>query len=376
MNNSADQWGRREVRPSQGELKGMIHRREFITGLGATATSAAIGLNSSAGAAEPPPETITLRLQRPVKTLPGMCVAPQLVADDLLKLEGFTDVRYVATDTPQRAAGLAGGEIDLSMGFVGGWIKQVDAGDPIVMLTGVHVGCYELFAAERIRTIGDLRGKTIGVTELGSSRHLFLVSVLSYVGLNPNKDVTFVTKPQAESVKLFAEGKLDAYQAFSEEVQELRKRKIGHVIMSSTEERPWSQYFCCMLAGNREFVRARPVATKRAVRAILKASSVCALEAGPRRALRRGARLHHGAVRVCPQHHQKPALHEVAGVRPRGYGPLLHAPSSRGGNSKVDPAEDPRSGHRLGLPERVEEGAEGIGAEMTVKVRKEMPTLQ
>jgi NitT/TauT family transport system substrate-binding protein len=256
----------------------MIPRREFITGLGATAISAAIGWNSSAGAAEPPPETTTLRLQRPVKTLPGMCVAPQLVADDLLKLEGFTDVHYVATDTSQRAAGLAGGEIDLAMGFVGGWIKQVDAGHPIVILTGVHVGCYELFASDGIHTISELRGKTIGVTELGSGRHLFLVSLLSYVGLNPNKDVTFVSKPQAESVQLFVEGKLDAYQAFAEEVPELRSRKIGHVIMSSTVERPWSQYFCCVLAGNREFVRAHPVATKRAARAILKASSVCALE--------------------------------------------------------------------------------------------------
>ena len=256
----------------------MIRRRQFIAGLGVTAASVSFDLHSPAAAAEPQPEATTLRLQRPVKTLPGMCVAPQLVADDLLKLEGFTDVQYVATDTPQRAAGLAGGEIDLAMGFVGGWIKQVDAGHPIVILTGVHVGCYALFASERIRTIGDLRGKTVGVTELGSSRHLFLVSLMSYVGLDPNKEVTFVTKPQAESVELFTGGKLDAYLAFSEEVPELRKRKVGHVIMSSTEEHPWSQYFCCVLAGNRKFVRAHPVATKRAVRAILKASSVCALE--------------------------------------------------------------------------------------------------
>jgi NitT/TauT family transport system substrate-binding protein len=253
-------------------------RRAFVSELALAGTAGLLGLRPSPAAAEPPPETMTLRIQRPVKTLPGMCVAPQLVAHDLLRLEGFTDVQYVATDTPQRSAGLAGGAIDLSMGFVGVWIKQVDAGAPIVMLTGVHVGCYALFASERVRTIGDLRGKTIGVTELGSGRHLFLVSLLSYVGLNPNTDVTLVTKPQAESVKLFAEGQLDAYQAFSEEVQELRTRKIGHVIMTSTEERPWSQYFCCVLAANREFARAHPIATKRAVRAFLKASSLCALE--------------------------------------------------------------------------------------------------
>jgi len=61
-------------------------------------------------------------------------------------------------------------------------------------------------------------------------------------------------------------------------VQELRAKQIGHVVVSSTVDRPWSQYFCCMVAGHREFVRKHPVATKRAVRAILKATDLCARE--------------------------------------------------------------------------------------------------
>ena len=47
--------------------------------------------------------------------------------------------------------------------------------------------------------------------------------------------------------------------------------KIGHVIVNTAVDRPWSQYFCCMLAGNRDYVRKYPVATKRVLRAILKA---------------------------------------------------------------------------------------------------------
>ena len=43
-------------------------------------------------------------------------------------------------------------------------------------------------------------------------------------------------------------------------------------------DQPWSHYFCCMMAGNRAFVRKNPVATKRALRAILKATDVCALQ--------------------------------------------------------------------------------------------------
>ena len=41
-------------------------------------------------------------------------------------------------------------------------------------------------------------------------------------------------------------------------------------------DRPWSEYFCCMLAGNRDYVRRHPAATKRVIRAFLKAADLCA----------------------------------------------------------------------------------------------------
>jgi NitT/TauT family transport system substrate-binding protein len=75
-----------------------------------------------------------------------------------------------------------------------------------------------------------------------------------------------------------AEGKIDAYMALPPEPQELRAKKIGHVLVNSATDRPWSQYFCCMVAANREFIRKNPVAAKRALRAILKSTDVCALE--------------------------------------------------------------------------------------------------
>ena len=48
------------------------------------------------------------------------------------------------------------------------------------------------------------------------------------------------------------------------------------MVVNSVVDRPWSWYFCCMMYANREFVRKHPVATKRALRAILKAADVCA----------------------------------------------------------------------------------------------------
>ena len=59
---------------------------------------------------------------------------------------------------------------------------------------------------------------------------------------------------------------------------ELREKKIAHVLVNTTTDKPWSNYFCCLVASSKEFVRKYPVATKRALRAIMKAGDVCAAE--------------------------------------------------------------------------------------------------
>ncbi len=260
----------------------MPSRRDFLVGLTVAGTAGLLGLDpKKSAAAESPLEITKIRLVR----IPGICIAPQYVSDDLLRAEGFTDVSYVMTPAGVEASRAAGsGAADFTMAFAGPFILSVDAGDPVVLLAGVHVGCFELFATGLVRTIRDLKGKTVAVQSLLSSQHIFLSSMAAYVGLDPRKDITWATYPSAESMQLLAHGKIDAFLAFPPEPQELRARKIGHVVVSSAADRPWSQYFCCLVAGNREFVRKYPVATKRVVRAILKASDLCALE--PERAAR------------------------------------------------------------------------------------------
>ena len=102
--------------------------------------------------------------------------------------------------------------------------------------------------------------------------------MLAHVGLDPQKDVKWVERDAPEQVRLLAEGKIDALLAFPPTTQELRAKKIGHVIFNSMMDKPWSQYFCCVIAGNREFVRKYPAATKRALRALLKANDMTARE--------------------------------------------------------------------------------------------------
>ena len=200
------------------------------------------------------------------------------MAEELLKLEGFSDIQYVevALDAIHRSVGTD--KVDMSMGFIAAYIVELDLEAPITLLAGVHAGCFELFGRKGVNAIRDLKGKTVAVPALGSSHHNFIASMAAHVGVDPKREINFVTHPVDESARLLAEEKVDALMGFPPVPQELRQKKIGHVIVNSGVDRPWSQYFCCIVAGNREFVRRYPVASKRALRAIAKATNFCAAE--------------------------------------------------------------------------------------------------
>jgi NitT/TauT family transport system substrate-binding protein len=258
-----------QIRPS---------RRDFLTALSAASAAGVLGKRASL-ADEGLPETTTLRLIYD----PSICTAPNYIADGLLRAEGFTDIRYLRTVSGSDA--VARGDADFNVD-TGAWVvSHLDAGEPITALAGVHPGCYELFAHEAIRTISDLKGKRVGIRALHSGSHLYIAMMAAHVGLDPREDIAWVTPaPSGTTMQLFAERKVDVFLGFPPEPQELRARKIGHVILNTATDKPWSDYFCCTAFGNRDFVLAHPIATKRYLRAILKAADICAAE--PERAAR------------------------------------------------------------------------------------------
>ena len=234
-------------------------------------------IRRSRGRAEPPPETRRIRFNH----APAACLAPQYLAEELLKAEGFTDIQYVTPRDHSSATlnrMIVAGEIHFTMNDAPSWLVDLYGEAPLVLLAGVHTGCYELFVGERIRTIRDLRGKKVAVPGLGNGRHLFVAAMAKSVGLDPQRDITWIVKSGDESIQLFAEGGVDAVLGFPPEPYELRTKKIGRALVNTLTDRPWSQYFCCLVGASREFVRTSPVATKRVLRAILKGAELCASE--------------------------------------------------------------------------------------------------
>lgn len=254
----------------------MMTRRRFVKGIGLASAASAIGYSAELLAAEPPPETTRLRLHK----TSSLCNASLYVAEELLRAEGFTEIQYFGNqDTTTGVPGaraMAAGEFDIGQNFAAPLVMALDAGVPIVLIGGVHVGCFELFASQGIRSIADLKGKTIAMPGVGSIPHTFISSIATFVGLDPRKDINWVERPYFDAKRLFVEDKVNAFLAFPPDGLDLRTRRIGNVLLTSALDRPWSQYFCCMIAANKEFVRKNPVATKRALRALAKANEICA----------------------------------------------------------------------------------------------------
>jgi NitT/TauT family transport system substrate-binding protein len=250
----------------------MRSRRDFLASASLAAAAGVIGARP-APADERPPETTTIRLPHD----PSICLAPLYISEDLLRGEGFTNIRFVAPPEYSPDYSISRGEVDFDLLTPVWAASHLDAGDPVTVVAGVHSGCYELFAHEPIRTVSDLKGKRVGIPDIGSPGHLYLAIMVAHVGLDPVNDIDWVTSA-SNPMELFAERKADAFLGFPPEPQELRARGFRRVILNTTTDKPWSQYFCCMAIGTRTFVHEYPVATKRFLRAILKAADVCANE--------------------------------------------------------------------------------------------------
>jgi NitT/TauT family transport system substrate-binding protein len=150
----------------------MQSRRRFLTNaaLAGAAGLGGFGTWGKALAAEPPPEITTIRFEKD----PVTCIAPQ-VFQELLRAEGFTDIRYVdLTEAHIRRADaaksgiaadmIAHGEVDFGRDFAPSLVLTMNVGAPVTVLSGLHLGCYEVFGKNEIRSLADLKGRTVGTS--------------------------------------------------------------------------------------------------------------------------------------------------------------------------------------------------------------------
>jgi NitT/TauT family transport system substrate-binding protein len=138
-------------------------RRRFLANLAFSGAAglAALGGSNLGGsekslAAELPPETTIFRTEK----IPVLCPAPLFVAEELLRTEGFTEIKYVDladedTDANGHYTTSGYSKLDFNTDFAPDIIAFMEGGDPITPLVGLHAGCTELIAKEGIRNVTD-----------------------------------------------------------------------------------------------------------------------------------------------------------------------------------------------------------------------------
>ena len=236
-------------------MQNVQSRRDFLPSASLAVTAGVLGAPASL-ANEGPPEIATI----PLGYWPRYtCLAPQSISEALLRAEGFTDVRFVP---PTEINSVAGGTIDFDLDSAAWLVSQLDAGAPLTVLAGVHLGCFELFAYEPIRTISDLKGKRVGIEYLGSAPHMYLSIMAAQVGLRPDRDIEWVANP----IAAVATAETGSMQRFLDRrgrcLPRLSARAAGTARPQDRPRDPEHEHGCAMVAvlllhvaGTRQFVR-------------------------------------------------------------------------------------------------------------------------
>jgi NitT/TauT family transport system substrate-binding protein len=163
-----------------------------------------------AAPASPTPEPV--RLTVPYSPISGSSMPLWIALDEgLFRRQGLdVEIQYVAGSSAIIQAMTSG---QYPIGLVGGGdviLNRLSGGDLILLATHNAVFTIAAYARPEIRSISDLRGKTIVVTRLGTSTYFAALSMLEYGGLKA-EDVAFIQSGGvSESAAVLMAGQADA----------------------------------------------------------------------------------------------------------------------------------------------------------------------
>ena len=122
-----------------------VNRRDFLA-QAAALTGGSLLSFSNAARAEPPPEVSRIRVAK----IPAICLAPEYLAEEMFKLEGFTQVEYPELNRLDTQSLLLEDVADISVSTPPDLLPLWDTskGKGVIALAPIHGGCYELFVLD------------------------------------------------------------------------------------------------------------------------------------------------------------------------------------------------------------------------------------
>ena len=166
---------------------------------------------------------------------------PLWIAKDagLFEKYGLTVNLVVIAAGNTAIAALMGGDVEI-LGAPGTTsVVSAAKGLPIVIIGTFGPGAWKLAANPSIRSIQELRGKTVGTSRPGTTIDFSLRRALLKLGLVPGKDVNILTTGLAESIKrifIMQQGKIDATLVSPDNLYEAESKGVKVSVLADLRE--------------------------------------------------------------------------------------------------------------------------------------------
>ncbi len=207
----------------------------------------------------------------------ALCGAPIYVAyeNGYFAEEGF-DVNLISADFETRKIGLNNGSIPIVNGDFQ-FFPSIENGINVKVVDGLHEGCIK-FAVRPdsdISTVEDLKGKKIGVDEIGGTPHQVASLWLENAGISadPSKgEVTFLPYSDGNlEFEALANGEIDVAALWDPLGSIHEKAGDVKIIFDLGKDEYFADHFCCFLYASNKVLEENPDEVAALLRAYRKA---------------------------------------------------------------------------------------------------------
>lgn len=205
----------------------------------------------------------------------GVCGAPAYIA----KEEGFfakngINVTLTSGTFETQKDGLASGRYPVANGDFQ-FFPSVQQGLKIRVVGGLHTGCIKLVVPpnSKIKTAKDLKGKRIGVDEIGGTPMAITSVVLANAGIDPQNGVTWKPFPLDQLVTEVKKGEIDAFAAW-DPFGTLAVQNNGYKVLTDISTSPlFKGRTCCFLYASQKYIDSNPALIKAIVKSYREADA-------------------------------------------------------------------------------------------------------
>ena len=206
----------------------------------------------------------------------AVCLAPLPVAIDhgIFQKQNL-DVELVnySGSTDQLLEAIATGKSDAGLGMALRWLKPLEQGFDVKIAAGTHGGCMRVLsrANSGVDKLADLKGKIVGVGDLGGPDKNFFSIQLSKQGIDPIRDVDWRVYPGNLLQLAVEKGEVQAFLA-SDPIAYLWLKDPAYKEVASNLDGEYKDKTCCIIGLRGSLVRDEPQVARALTQAVLDAA--------------------------------------------------------------------------------------------------------